>query len=154
MSIWIFFLWKNPSLLKFQNFCHPHYKIFITSQILRVKAYFKLLWKVYREEQHQYEQKYENSKRLCCLNGWEKIFFEVIMTLKIPDMKLWNLLFEKCPTYHFVWMPQYIECMFSSVHPDRIIEYKWIYHWTLMLLENFKELSFKRYISEFLFVIQ
>ena len=30
------------------------------------ESYFKLFWKVYREEQHQYtgKQKYENSKRL------------------------------------------------------------------------------------------
>ena len=34
----------------------------MTSQILRVKAYFKLLWKVYRKEQYHYEQKCENSK--------------------------------------------------------------------------------------------
>ena len=85
---------------------------------------------------------------------WEEVFFEEIYDSKF---QIWNLKicsFEKCPTYLFVWMPQCIECMFLSVHPDRIIEYKWIYHWTLIILENFKELSFKRYISEFLFVIQ
>ena len=65
---------KEPIVIKLSKLLSPTLYNFITSQILLVKAYFKLLWKVYREEQHQYKQNYENSKRLCCLNGLRKIF--------------------------------------------------------------------------------
>ena len=87
---------KEPIVIKvcFKTFVTHIIKL-ITSQILLVKAYFKLLWKVYREEQHQYKQKYENSKRLCCPSGLRKFFFEEIYdsqnsryeTLKIPLLK-------------------------------------------------------------------
>ena len=71
------------------------FKSFVT-QIIKLynfpntsgKSILKLLWKVYKEEQHQYKQKYENSKRLCCPQGIEKSFSpRRFMTLKIPDMK-------------------------------------------------------------------
>ena len=57
------------------------FKTFVT-QIIKLynfpntsgKSILQIALKVYREEQHPYKQKYENSKRLCCLKGLRKTF--------------------------------------------------------------------------------